>query len=104
ATYAYEQWGAGQPLYGFIAIATIGRGRITAIDTSRAEQSPGVRGVITYRNAPPQGAADPSLPLYWRAQPVLAGPEIRHYGEPVALVVAEPFEQDRAAATQIHVD
>ena len=33
ATYAYEHWDAGQPLYGFIVGATIGRGRITGIDT-----------------------------------------------------------------------
>ena len=99
ATYAYEHWEAGQPLYGFILGATIGRGRITGIDTSRAEQSPGVRLVMTYRNAPPQGAPDESVPsLYWRAQPVLTSPEIRHYGQPVALVVAATFEQARAAA------
>ena len=30
ATYAYEHWDAGQPLYGFIVGATIGKGRITA--------------------------------------------------------------------------
>ncbi len=100
ATYAYEHWEAGQPLYGFILGATIGRGRITGIDTSRAEQSPGVRLVLTYRNAPPQGAPDESVPsMYWRAQPVLTSPEIRHYGQPVALVVASSFEQARAAAT-----
>src|SRR5687767_11853692 len=104
ATYAYEQWGAGQPLYGFILGATIGRGRITGIDTSRAEQSAGVRTVLTHRNAPPQGAVDKSLPLYWQAQPALTGPDIRHYGEPVALVVAGTFEQARAAANLILVE
>ena len=92
ATYAYEHWEAGQPLYGFILGATIGRGRITRIDTSRAEDSPGVRMVITHRNAPAQGAPDPAVPSqYWRAQPVLTGAEIRHYGQPVALVVAGDF-------------
>ena len=35
ATYAYEYWEAGQPLYGFIVGATIGKGRITRIDTER---------------------------------------------------------------------
>src|SRR5206468_3091744 len=99
ATYASEHWEAGQPLYGFIVGATIGRGRITRIDTAGAEGSPGVRMVITYRNAPPQGTPDPSVPSqYWRAQPVLTGAEIRHYGQPVALVVAGSFEQARAAA------
>ena len=105
ATYAYEHWEAGQPLYGFILGATIGRGRITGIDTSRAEQSPGVRLVLTYRNAPPQGASDESVPsMYWRAQPVLTSPEIRHYGQPVALVVASSFEQARAAANLVDVE
>ncbi len=45
ATYAYEQWEAGQPLYGSIVDATIGKGRIRGIDASRAERSPGVRPV-----------------------------------------------------------
>ncbi len=84
ATYAYEHWDAGQPLYGFILGATIGRGRITAIDTTRAEQSPGVRLVMTYRDAPAQGTRDVSIfSEYWRAQPKLSSPEVHHYGEPV---------------------
>jgi xanthine dehydrogenase YagR molybdenum-binding subunit len=105
AIYAYEHWEAGQPLYGFILLATIGRGRITGIDTSRAEQSPGVSLVMTYRNAPPQGDPDPSVPsMYYRAYPVLNSDEIRHYGQPVALVVASTFEQARAAANLIDVE
>src|SRR4030095_8989609 len=99
ATYAYEHWDAGQPLYGFILGATIGRGRITAIDTTRAEQSPGVRLVMTYRDARAQGTRDVSIfSEYWRAQPKLSSPEVHHYGEPVALVVATTFEQARAGA------
>ena len=68
ATYAYEHWDVGQPLYGFIVGATIGKGRITRIDTSRAEQAPGVRMVMTHRNAPAQGKPDLSTSsLYSRA-------------------------------------
>ena len=105
ATYAYEHWEAGQPLYGFIVGATIGRGRITRIDTTRAERSPGVRMVMTYRNTPAQGAPDASIPSpYMRAQPALNSPEIHHYGEPVALVVATTFEQARAAASLVEVN
>jgi xanthine dehydrogenase YagR molybdenum-binding subunit len=105
ATYAYEQWEAGQPLYGYIVGATIGKGRITKIDTTRAERSPGVRLVLTHENAPAQGTRDESLLFeYWRAQPVLNGPEVHHYGEPVALVVATTFEQARAAASLVDID
>ncbi|HEX7126444.1 MAG TPA: xanthine dehydrogenase family protein molybdopterin-binding subunit [Thermodesulfobacteriota bacterium] len=105
ATYAYEHWDVGQPLYGFIVGATIGRGRIVRIDASHAERSPGVRMVMTHGNAPAQGAIDPSVPSqYSRAYPVLAGPEVHHYGEPVALVVAATYEQARAAAPLVDVE
>jgi xanthine dehydrogenase YagR molybdenum-binding subunit len=105
ATYAYEHWDVGQPLYGFIVGATIGKGRISRIDTSRAERSPGVRLVMTHRNAPAQGAPDLSIPSqYSRAYPVLSGPDIHHYGEPVALVVATTFEQARSAASLVDVE
>ncbi|MDF3287749.1 xanthine dehydrogenase family protein molybdopterin-binding subunit [Streptomyces silvisoli] len=105
ATYAYEQWEAGQPLYGFILGATIGRGRITRIDTESAERAPGVHMVMTHLNAPAQGPRDESIPFeYWRAQPVLTGPDIHHYGEPVALVVATALEQARAAADLVEVE
>ncbi|MER8156840.1 xanthine dehydrogenase family protein molybdopterin-binding subunit [Streptomyces sp. NPDC094472] len=105
AAYAYEHWEAGQPLYGFIAGATIGKGRIIEIDTEDAEGAPGVRMVMTHLNAPEQGIRDESIPFeYWRAQPVLTGPDIHYYGEPVALVVAETFEQARAAAELIEVE
>ena len=104
ATYAAEHWDVGQPLYGFIVGATIGKGRITRDRHARAEQAPGVRLVMTHRNAPAQGKADPSIPsAYSRAFPTLSGPEIHHYGEPVALVVAATFEQARAAANLVDV-
>jgi xanthine dehydrogenase YagR molybdenum-binding subunit len=104
ATYAAEHWDVGQPLYGFIVGATIGKGRITAIDTSRAERAPGVRMVMTHRNAPAQGKADPSIrSAYSRALPTLSGPDVHHYGEPVALVVAATYEQALAAASLVDV-
>src|SRR5688572_22511665 len=55
ATYAAEYWNVGQPLYGFIVGAAIGKGRIASIDTAPAERAPGVRLVMTHRNAPAQG-------------------------------------------------
>uniref|UniRef100_J1RZ19 Aldehyde oxidase n=1 Tax=Streptomyces auratus AGR0001 TaxID=1160718 RepID=J1RZ19_9ACTN len=105
ATYAYEYWEAGQPLYGVIVGATIGKGRITRIDTEKAERSQGVHLVMTHHNAPVQGVRDESVQFeYWRAQPALTGPDIHYYGEPVALVVAATFEQARAAADLLEVE
>jgi xanthine dehydrogenase YagR molybdenum-binding subunit len=104
ATYAAEHWDVGQPLYGFIVGATIGKGRITTIDTAHAERAPGVLMVMTHRNAPAQGKADPSIrSAYSRAFPTLDGPEVHHYGEPVALVVAKTYEEARAAANLVDI-
>jgi xanthine dehydrogenase YagR molybdenum-binding subunit len=105
ATYAYEHRDAGHPLYGYIVGAPIGKGRITRIDTARAQRSPGVQLVMTHQNAPAQGAPDMSVPIeYFRAFPALTGADIHHYGEPVALVVATSFEQARAAAALVDLD
>ncbi|MDB5040627.1 MAG: aldehyde oxidase and xanthine dehydrogenase family protein [Candidatus Eremiobacteraeota bacterium] len=109
ATYAYEHWenDVGQPLYGFIVGATIGNGRIARIDTTRAERAAGVQLVMTHLNAPVQGipTPDPSVPLpYWVAKPELSSPDIHHYGQPVALVVATTFEQARAASNLVDVE
>jgi xanthine dehydrogenase YagR molybdenum-binding subunit len=107
ADYAYEQWDEGgvSPLYGFIVGATIGKGRITRIDTARAEASPGVQMVMTHHDTPPEATPDHSVSLeLYRAFPALSGPDVHHYGEPVALVVAATFEQARAASHLVEVE
>jgi xanthine dehydrogenase YagR molybdenum-binding subunit len=48
--------------------------------------------VVTHKNVPPQGAKASGT------NPQLAGTDIKHHGQPIALVVAESFEQARAAA------
>jgi CO/xanthine dehydrogenase Mo-binding subunit len=50
AKYSYERQEAGQPLYGLIRGAAIGKGRIASIDTTEAESSPGVVLVLTHLN------------------------------------------------------
>src|ERR1700740_28597 len=63
ATYAYEYRDAGKAVYGFAVVSSIGKGRITAINTAAAEKSPGVLLVLTHLNAPKQGArTDGALP------------------------------------------
>ena len=96
ARYAYEM--QQNALYGFVVEASIGKGRIRSIDTRAAEKSPGVVLVLTHRNAPEQGTGN-----HREAHPVLTGPEVTRYGEPVAFVVAESFEQARAAAYLVDV-
>src|ERR1700754_758077 len=92
ARYAYETQQEGA-LYGFLVEASIGKGTIRSIDTRAAEKAPGVALVLTYRNTPAQGTGN-----HREAHPVLTGPEVTGYGQPVAFVVAESFEQASAAA------
>jgi len=105
ATYEYEEWGYGRPLYGFIVGATIGHGRVVTIDTSRAEAARGVVRVLTHRDAKGQHPPGKGSPMdrYSLAFPVMDTPDVDHYGDPVALVVAETFEQARAAASLVDV-
>lgn len=105
ATYAYEQAVGGRPAYGCILGAAVARGRIAAIDTRAAERAPGVLHVMTHRNAPAQGDFGPPVAdrVFERPRPALFSDRVRHYDEPVALVVAETFEAARAAAGLIVV-
>src|ERR1700692_3340284 len=97
ARYAYEMQ-QENVLYGFVVEASIGKGTIRSIDTRAAEKAPGGALVLTHRNAPAQGTGN-----HREAHPVLTGPQVSGYGQPVAFVVAESFEQARAAAYLVDV-
>src|SRR3954465_14220789 len=99
ARYAYEVLQGPATTYGYVVEASIGLGRIKSIDTRAAEKAPGVLLVLTHRNAPAQGSGN-----HHEAHPVLTSPEVSYHGQPVAFVVAETFEQARAAAYLVRVD
>ncbi|MBE7619226.1 molybdopterin-dependent oxidoreductase [Komagataeibacter sp. FXV2] len=110
ARYAYEMDAASlgaqaDPLVGVMVLSTIARGRITSIDSATARNMLGVRLVLTCDNAPPQAPWGPLVARdrFARAQPVLRGPDVHYYGEPVALVVADSLERARAAAMAVNV-
>jgi xanthine dehydrogenase YagR molybdenum-binding subunit len=105
ATYSYEYKHAGQALYGFIVEATAAKAHIVDIDATAAEAAPGVVHVLTYRNAPRLAPPHPreNDNRFDRSEPYLQGPEVRYFGEPVALVVAESYEAARHAASLVKV-
>lgn len=77
------------------------RARIHSIDTSTAEQMPGVVTVLT-----PDDLPQP-IPRYgpqFQDRPVLAVEETKYHGEPVAAVAAETSEQAARAAAAVRVD
>lgn len=98
AQYAYE-WHREAPdaAYGYVVGSPIAKGKITAIDVQAAERAPGVLAVVTAKNAGPLDKGDKNTAR------LLAGDTIEHYHQAVALVVAETFEQARAAASLVQV-
>jgi len=83
--------------YGFVVLSTVAKGRITAIDTREAEQAAGVVRVFTHLNAGRLGkapAADAEPQWAWPLQ----SDRVFFSGQPIALVVAESYEQARHAA------
>lgn len=97
APYAYEVREPRDPAYGFILGAGIASGRIRALQVGAARRAPGVLYVMTHETVPPQGEKSEQV------FPQLQGTEIRHFDQPIAFVVAETFEQARAAAALITV-
>jgi xanthine dehydrogenase YagR molybdenum-binding subunit len=93
---------AADMLYGVLVTASIPAGRVTGIEKGEALAEAGVVRVLTHEDMP-------------RAQNTIAGPpfahsflplqsdEIRHEGQPIALVLAETLEAAEAAARKLKV-
>jgi len=99
APYAYERHdGVKNPAYGVIVGSAIAKGRIVGMDQTAAKAAPGVLAIVTSRNAGKLGKGDKNTAK------LLGGPEIQHYHQAVAIVVAETFEQARDAAMLLKID
>ncbi|RYG13148.1 MAG: xanthine dehydrogenase family protein molybdopterin-binding subunit [Burkholderiales bacterium] len=99
ATYAYE-WHDEVPdaAYGYVVGAGIAKGRVASIDLEAARKSPGVLAIVTAANAGTLGKGR------FNTAKLLGGPEIQHYHQALAVVVAETFEQARAAAALVRIE
>ena len=94
-------------VYAALVYSTVVKGRIEGIDTSDAEQAPGVLLVMTHRNAPRMKAT----PLFMTKEkaaggqdlPVFQDDRVHWNGQPVALVLADTQEQADHAATKVAV-
>ncbi|PTB22404.1 acylaldehyde oxidase [Trinickia symbiotica] len=96
---------AGKLAHGVLVTSTIARGNIASIDTSVAESLPGVILVMTYRNAPrlPNNGRPKLTPPSLRRLSLLQDDEVHYNNEPIAVVVAETFEQATHAADALRV-
>ena len=86
------------PACGWVVGAGVAKGRIKSIDLAAARRSPGVIAIVTARSAGRLGKGK------YNTARLLGGPQIEHYHQAVALVVAESFEQARAGAALLHIE
>jgi xanthine dehydrogenase YagR molybdenum-binding subunit len=90
AKYAAE-FQVNNAAYGFIVTSTIAKGAIKSIDITEAAKQTGVIKIYTHLNAPKSLAKGDDFVA-------LQSDKIVFSGQPIALVVAETFEQARFAA------
>jgi xanthine dehydrogenase YagR molybdenum-binding subunit len=99
ARYAYEQHDvAANQAYGFVVGSAVAKGRIASIDLSKAKSAPGVLAIVTAENAGKLAKGN------MNTAKLLGGPDIEHYHQAVAVVVAETFEAARSAAALIRIE
>jgi len=98
--------------YAHFLRSEVAHGRINGIDTSAAEAMPGVLRILTAADFAGVGG----IPCGWQVtdrhgqvmqepkHPVLADGKVRHVGDPIAMIIAETYEQARDAAEAVEVD
>src|SRR5699024_2021370 len=100
-------WKLPGMLYGKVVRSQIACGTITAIDTSAAEELPGVIAVLTAKDVPHNQIvenASGGLGKLTVTQPVLASDRVRYSGEPIAVIAATEPEIDHKSADLIEID
>lgn len=92
--------------HAVIVSSTIGLGSITGIAAEEVERMPGVIAVLSHKNAQrlPYGPNRQSIdPPYGERLHVLQDDEVRFFGQPIAVVVAETLEQAERAAHALKI-
>ncbi|MGV1873883.1 aldehyde oxidoreductase molybdenum-binding subunit PaoC [Agrobacterium rosae] len=99
AIYAYEWHDPNtRYAYGYPVGSAIAKGSIKSIDTSMAQKAPGVIAVVTALDVGERTKGK------FNTVRLFGGRQIQHYHQAIAVVVAETFEQARAAAALVKVD
>ncbi len=99
-----SDFAVGNPAHAFLVTSTIASGRIDGMDLDEAKAVPGVLEIFTHENtaelkplkySPGGGGPTTSIQDF--------GPDIKHDGQIVAMVVADTYEAAREAANKVRV-
>ncbi|MTJ32686.1 xanthine dehydrogenase family protein molybdopterin-binding subunit [Aphanizomenon sp. UHCC 0183] len=105
ATYAAEHQ-IPNLVHGYLITASIASGKIKSVNTQTAEKYPGVIAIFTHKNAPKISKPSNNFinSKIYEARLPLADDTIHYAGQIIGLVVAETFEQAKAAAHLVKVE
>ncbi len=81
----------------------VARAKITKLDTSKAKGMPGVVAVFTHEDVDHLGPLVAQVPI-GKLRPLLAGEQVNHVGEAIAMVVAADRSQAQDAAEVVEVE
>lgn len=99
APYAYERHEVlPNQAYGYVIASAIAKGRIKSMDLEQVWRASGVVAVVTAETAGKLGKGR------FNTAKLLGGPTIDHYHQALGVVVAESFEQARAAAQLVRIE
>ena len=96
--------------YGVFVTSSIAKGTIKNLDTAKALASPGVLDVIYYANCPSvpgyltNAAERPKNVFEWRGHKVLYDNQVKFFGQPIALIVADSLENANAAIRLVRAE
>ena len=92
-------------VYGVLVTSTITKGRITNIDTTKADRAPGVISVVTHLNRPkvPGWDTENSRQQTTQEYRLFYNDQIVFNDQPVALAIADTLERAQYAASVVEV-
>ncbi|AIG76626.1 Hypothetical protein AJAP_18815 [Amycolatopsis japonica] len=88
-------------VHGYVVLSTVAHGEIDLMDVTAAKEAPGVVGVYTPFDT--LQLHTPATPVMGETWVPLQDKEVTYYGQPIAFVVAETYEQARDAAMLVEV-
>ena len=95
-----------EAVHGAIVHSTVANGRTVSLDTADAEAAPGVLAVFTHRNMPrmnPTPKPWSHLHPHGQSYLPLQDDKIHYAGQPVAVVIAETYDQAAHAGTLTNI-
>lgn len=96
--------------YAVFVTSSIAKGSIKNLDITKALSMPGILDIIYYANCPvvpgyiSNATERPKNAMEWRGHKVLYDNKVRFFGQPIALIVADSFENANAAIRYVKAD